>query len=451
MPPARREKEEIMLFCRYCGARMKKDSKICPTCGKSNAPGKVAKERKKQRNKKIAIVTAAIVLAVAILVPTVYFTVKGILWLNRPNDVYYHDSYTATKEEVVAARDTVVATMGEHKLTSAQLQVFYWAQVYDVINYYASQNMLSFVMDLKTPLDQQIFDEETGMTWQQKFLEEALGTWKEYTLLAEKAQKEGFQLPEEQEEYLKNLESSLEESAKKAGYISVNNYLSVIMCPSCTFEDYAAYVRLYYTANTYLDQWQRDSEVTDAEMETYFSENENILKAQYGVTKDSGLLTSVRHILVRVEGGKTNEDGETVYSDEEWAAAKKEALALLDEWKAGKMTEDSFAALANKKSDDAQSGGLFVGINKSSQYPKNWLDWALHKDRTPGETGLVKTEAGYHVMYYVNSEEGWTYYSRNGIQATKAGEMVEKLLEENTLVTDYQQITLVFQDLSRLA
>ena len=67
-------------------------------------------------------------------------------------------------------------------------------------------------------------------------------------------------------------------------------------------------------------------------------------------------LVNVRHILVSFEGGTYDSTtGVTTYTDEEKLAAKEAAEAILNEWKAGAATEDSFAALANERSDDGDS------------------------------------------------------------------------------------------------
>lgn len=121
-------------------------------------------------------------------------------------------------------------------------------------------------------------------------------------------------------------------------------------------------------------------------------------------------LSNVRHILVSFEGGTTDETtGVTTYSDEEKAAAKTSAEEILAEWEAGDATEESFAQLANEKSDDGDgtTGGLYENISPDSSYVTNFKEWAL-ADHEPGDTGIVETEYGYHVMYYVG-DTNYTY------------------------------------------
>lgn len=113
-------------------------------------------------------------------------------------------------------------------------------------------------------------------------------------------------------------------------------------------------------------------------------------------------LANVRHILAAFEGGTSDGNGNTTYSDEEKAAAKSEAEDLLAQWKAGDATEDSFAELANANSDDGDgtTGGLYENVYPG-QMVTSFNDWCFDDSRATGDTGIVESEYGYHVMYYV--------------------------------------------------
>ena len=118
-------------------------------------------------------------------------------------------------------------------------------------------------------------------------------------------------------------------------------------------------------------------------------------------------LANVRHILVKPEGGSyDSETGATTYSEEEMAAAKKAAEELYAQWKSGEATEDSFAALANEHSDDGDgtTGGLYENVYPG-QMVTAFNDWCFDESRQPGDTGIVETEYGYHVMYYVGESD----------------------------------------------
>lgn len=119
-------------------------------------------------------------------------------------------------------------------------------------------------------------------------------------------------------------------------------------------------------------------------------------------------LKNVRHILVSFEGGTTDSNTNvTTYSDEEKAAAKEKAEDLLNQWKSGDATEDSFAALATENSTDpgsVENGGLYENIYPG-QMVATFNDWCFDESRKPGDTGIVETNYGYHVMYFVGDAQ----------------------------------------------
>ena len=85
---------------------------------------------------------------------------------------------------------------------------------------------------------------------------------------------------------------------------------------------------------------------------------------------------------------------------------KGDAEAALAEWEAGEATEDSFAELANTYSEDGGSntnGGLYEGVYPGQMVPE-FNDWCFDASRKPGDTGIVETSYGFHVMYF--SEAG---------------------------------------------
>ena len=117
-------------------------------------------------------------------------------------------------------------------------------------------------------------------------------------------------------------------------------------------------------------------------------------------------LVNVRHILVAYEGGTTDASGNTVYSSEEKLAAEFEAMKLLDQWKKGEMTEEACAALANQYSDDGDgtTGGLYTDVYPGQMVPQ-FNDWCFDESRKPGDTDIVNTTYGSHVMFYAGDSD----------------------------------------------
>lgn len=118
-------------------------------------------------------------------------------------------------------------------------------------------------------------------------------------------------------------------------------------------------------------------------------------------------LVNIRHILVSFEGGTQNEDGTTTYSDEEKAKAKTAADEILAAYKAGEQTEEAFAALATEKTTDPgskENGGLYEGVYPG-QMVQQFNDWCFDSARKTGDTEVIETEYGYHVMYFVSTSD----------------------------------------------
>lgn len=128
------------------------------------------------------------------------------------------------------------------------------------------------------------------------------------------------------------------------------------------------------------------------------------------ISRDDNLrpLANVRHILFAFEGGTADANGNKTYSDEEKAAAKAEAEALLEQFLAGDTSDESFAALVHDNTDDTgskETGGLYEDIYKGANYEKAFLDWSVDPARKAGDTGIVETSYGYHVMFYVSDDQ----------------------------------------------
>ena len=123
--------------------------------------------------------------------------------------------------------------------------------------------------------------------------------------------------------------------------------------------------------------------------------------------RDISNTVDARHILLTFE--KNGSDADTL----------KAAQAVYDEWKSGDQTEDSFAALAETKSEDpgsASQGGLYEGIYVG-QTVDTFNDWCFDSSRKTGDTAIVATTYGYHIMYFVGiNGEKWKSDVKDAIQ-----------------------------------
>ena len=174
---------------------------------------------------------------------------------------------------------------------------------------------------------------------------------------------------------------------------------------------------LYTNIPSMLQDWLSDDERKDGDITTIVNETTSkdadgkevkTINGYYvvvfsGRNENTRPLANVRHLLVKFEGGKTNSSGVKEYTEAEKAKAKEEAEKYLKQWKDGtNPNEESFIELVKKHSDDtsAEDGGLFEDIHPASPYVPSFLAWSIDPERKPGDTGVIVSDYGYHVMYY---------------------------------------------------
>ena len=454
-------------------------------------------------------------LAVVILVALVVFA------------AYIGVSRTITNSGI-RERNTVALTIGEHKLSNADLNYYF----IDSVNQFYSQygNYASMMgLDVTKPLNEQVLSGEDRTTWADDFLESAIENAKATYALVDEAKANGYALPEDAVANIDSTMATMDLYATAYGYPNVKTYLKAMYGKGTTEESLRNYYEMTELARYYQSEYSNsltysNDELRAAEAENYakyssFSYNYYYLNAfnfierkdeatteytaeqkaqgaklaeeaaktlttgittveeldaaiaalpinadnesaasyvstdvaynsmfaayaewmadesrkagdityvantttdeegnvtingyyvvMFGSRNDNTFaLANVRHILVGFEGGTYNSTtGMNDYTDVEKAAAWSEAEAILTEWKSGEASEESFAALANEKSDDGDgtTGGLYEDVYPGQMVPA-FNDWCFG-EREVGDTDIVETEYGCHVMYYSGDSE----------------------------------------------
>ncbi len=361
-----------------------------------------------------------------------------------PNGVTCKGTYTVSDKEALAAKDTVVATMGGKELTNADLQIYYWMQVYAFINEFGQYGPM-VGMDFSKPLDTQMYTDKEGasMTWQQYFLMSAIDAWQRYQSLALEAEAADFQLDEKVQELLTDLRQDMEKNAQAQKFDSVEAMVQDSAGPGSTVDAYLKYMNVYYQGYEYFSHEYEKFVPNKADVEAYFAEHEDQY-AENEITKDSGYTVDVRHILVMPKGGTADDKGHKTYSDEEWEACRVAAQEILDQWLAGDKTQESFAKLAGEHSEDPgskQNGGLYTGVAKGDMV-KEFEDWCFDEARQVGDYGLVKTDLGYHIMFFCGSEDIWFSAAQADLISEKSAELVKAAMEKYPAEISYDKIAL---------
>lgn len=446
-------------FCLHCGAACEEEPEVVVAADEApQLEDTVTTEEvvenfgdvKKKKGRIIAM--CGCIVGLAALAVVLFFGIKGefdlFKWLRpRENNVSYKDSYYVSDEKAQSKGDVVVAVMGNQQLTNTKLQMYYWMEVYDFLSQYGSYAAY-FGLDVSKPLDEQYVDDD--QTWQQYFLESALQNWQTYTALALEAEAKGHEMDDEYKKLLEEMKGTMEESAKKAGFATVDEMLADEMGAGVTYEDYYEYLVTYYTGYSYFDHCYTSFAPTDAEIDAYFEKNKETF-AQNKITKESGKYADVRHVLKLISkyGEQDKENAKTEpdygYTQEAWDACMAEAQKLLDEWLAGEKTEESFGEMANKHSDDQDgkvtNGGIYQGVVKG-QMVEPFENWLFDESRQVGDYGLVRTQYGYHIMYFVGSEEIWYAEAKAALIGELSQNLVTEVLTRNTVEVTYKNIAI---------
>ena len=365
----------------------------------------------------------------------------------NPDDVTCKGSYTVSDEEVKAANGEAVATAGDSTLTNGQLQILYWRSVQ---NFYAQYGTYAqyFGLDHTQSMDTQVCGVADGLTWEQYFLQDALNNWTIFEAVTQQAREAGFQMSDENREQMNTMEEGLLETATNNGFTDITAMIARNFGAGATLEDYKSFWEMYFLSSDYYNEITGSFAPTAEEIAEYFNTHE----AEYA---DNGLdkttsSVDVRHILILPEGATIETVTTEEFSDEAWAAGEQKAQEILDQWLSGDKTEDSFATLANENSADTGSntnGGLYSGVTKG-QMVEAFNDWCFDSSRQVGDYGIVKTQYGYHIMYFCGSQLLWESQAESDLLAQLSNDFINNAVEAADVKIDYSAIKLGFVDMT---
>ena len=390
----------------------------------------------------IIAISLALVLLLGLATLSLY--AFGFSFDHWENDKDVKDRYTAPNFLAQLSADTVVATLGDQQLTNGMLQLYYGRQLWDLVEEYGD-SLAYLGLDLSKPLSEQEFPYMENTTWEQALLDMAIDAWRQQQTLVSMAQEEEFRYPEGLQEFLDAMDDKLDQQAVQNGLKDGNALVKKEMGANTDVALYRDYSEIYNKALEYYAALYESMEPDEQQVEEYFDEHSEEIRQQYGVIKTPNPVIDVRHILLIPEGGTVDEaTGQTVYSEEELAACRQKAEDLLAQWKAGAATEESFAQLANEHSQDPGSntvGGLYEYV-----YPGDMVEtfdaWCFAENRQPGDTGLVYTSFGYHIMYFVYGADEWQRVAYQSMCGSMCQNMINASAERYGLQVYYHKIVL---------
>lgn len=189
-----------------------------------------------------------------------------------------------------------------------------------------------------------------------------------------------------------------------------------------------------------MNTWLFSDDTKVGSKKYYIDENAKyiyiVLKTSKASVEEDETYT-VRHILVAPESGSnssssTSEKAE--YTDEQWAAAKKKADSILAKFNKTDKSEYEFAKLAEQYSTDSAStssgsndsfGGLYESVTLGQMVP-DFEKWSIDDSRKYGDTGIVKSDYGYHIMFFINDCPEYQSKIITQIKSDRLSNMIDK-------------------------
>ena len=374
----------------------------------------------------------------------------------NPNDVTCKGTYSATNVEALSNAHNVVATIGEAQLTNAQLQIYYWMAV----NTYKAENH-EIAPNWDEDLDLQLCElTSTDTSWQQYFLQSALTTWhthqaavmlsenttyptEEAYQIIEKKHKENiseetayldvlygynmdYSIDPQHQAYLDQLEGNLNTMAAEAGYESLSDLVKEMAGIGTNAEYLLNYAQLVNKGYMFLETTSYRMDVSKSDVTAYFEAHAEEYAAA-GITADGGKSVTIRHILVP--------------GDSE--SSKSTALSYLSKWQKY-ANESYFGELAYQVSADIatrKSGGVYRDLYQG-QLTGELNDWCFDAARQPGDTAVVKSDAGYHVVYFQSAAERWYVEAERDLLNQQLCQLITTALETYPMTVDYKAISL---------
>ncbi|MBQ2854545.1 MAG: peptidylprolyl isomerase [Oscillospiraceae bacterium] len=396
----------------------------------------------------------------------------------NPEDVTCRGSYSADDDAIAAAADIVVASMEGANLTNSQLQIYYWLEVADHrMSDHPQQPDYSRSLDTQTcPLD-------TGVnSWQQYFLDRALTAWHAHQALVLMSEAEGVPTEEAykpdlekhaeymtgmpattylygweksyspnrlHQAYLDSVPDLLNTLASDNGFADNDAQARAIAGAGASGRDLISYTHTANLAYMYFTEMGYHFEPTAEDIEAWYRENSALCPGAAEKTVD------IRHILM-IPDGVCAADGTVTAGDDAWNACLEQAEELVTQWQTAvkktrfakyipdQVAEARFSEFAKKNSQDPGSsliGGLYANIRQGQLAPE--LDaWCFEDARQYGDSAVIRSSAGYHILFFAGSTEGWQTEAEAGLLARMYTDLVTDAMARYPMDADYSLIRL---------
>ena len=241
-----------------------------------------------------------------------------------------------------------------------------------------------FGLDVNTPLDAQMYDEEQGMTWADYFVEEGTNYMKWVLKAYDEAVANGVEWTAEDDAAFAADKASMTEYAKQNG-ISYKELLKYNYGNYITEATYEKFVRMETVANRYAQSVNDAFTFDSAAIEKHY--NENVLDfdvADYEMVTVSGAADS-----------KDADGNEVEVTDEMKKAAMADAKATAEEILAAFLASNDLEAAAK----DIE-GANYSDRSGSAYSETDILKWVFDDTRAANDATVIEGESDYTVVVF---------------------------------------------------
>lgn len=300
----------------------------------------------------------------------------------------------------VLYKNNVAVTVGDHEVSSVELNYFFIDTVNDYINQFGEY--ASYLLDTTTPLNKQVIDKESGETLADSLLKAAESTLKRTYALYDLAMEKGFKLDEEDEKAIDTLVTNMEFYAMYYGYGDVKSYLQGIYGNGSEVESYKEYQRINLIADRYYAEYAETLDYNDEQIREYEAgkdgEGEN---AKDRFHNFSSVTYSYYYVACNKWAPEKDDKGNKIeYTADQLKEAREKAKAAADALAAGKFEDLAAFDKAigemeiNKDEKTKPTASRFEDQLVPQVSHNDVREWLISKDLKEGDLTVIENSTG---------------------------------------------------------
>lgn len=295
-------------------------------------------------------------------------------------------------------RSVAAVTINGNKFTAADMQYYYNMEYAAEVNNSQTYAMYGMQYDFDYTVDpaKQIYDETTGKTWDDYFVDKAKESATYVVALHDAAVKAGHTLTENGQNTMDGILDSLD-TAWIGTYNSRDAFLRANYGTYMTYDRFVELLKMEVLASDYLSVVAEGMVYDEADYEAYYAEHADTLDT-YTMTR----------FVLQARAPEAAEGQEL--TEEEKAAgleqAKAEKKALADEIMAKLNAGEDAAALGEKYAEQLLSYAVSTEYSGDSIAAASYAEWAMEDGRKVGDTTMDEYSSTNIHNYYVVRFDG---------------------------------------------